>query len=119
MKFWHINVYSKDNMEHMINRNMAYIGLGNDKQDYEQRIHKNKLTTPWQFKNFNETAKMGDWIFLYRDKIGYIVYGIYSGKISEPTMGYEFAPDWSKTEIQKHIIVDTWIPIKNPTTKFY
>ena len=39
--------------------------------------------------------------------------------INEPIMGCDIAPDWNKTEIQKHIQVNNWIFINNPSTKYF
>ena len=117
MKYWHINTASPNNRDHMMKKNLAYIGLGNDENDYHQRI-KNKNTTPWQFKKFNERASIGDILLLYHNGEGYIAYGKYTGKIIEPIFGRDLAPDWKITEIQKHICIDSWILIQNPTMKY-
>ena len=118
MKYWHINSGPNRNKNHMIKRNYCYIGLGNDINDYNQRILK-KNTTPHQFNNFKVNAKSGDIILLYQNKKGYIAYGKFTGVINEPNMGYDIAPDWIKTEIQKHIQVDSWNFINNPSTKYF
>ena len=118
MKYWHINSSSYRNKIHMIERNYCYIGLGKDLNEYEQRI-KNKNATPNQFFRFKEEAQNGDIILLYQNKKGYIAYGRFTGEINEPTMDHDLAPDWSKTEIQKHIQVDSWNFIDNPSTKYF
>ncbi len=119
MKYWHINSHTIGNKNHMIRRNYCYIGLGNDINDYNQRMLKNKNTTPYQFKRFQEEAEPGDIILLYQNKKGYIAYGKFTGVINEPILGSDIAPDWSKTEIQKHIQVESWIFINNPSTKYF
>ena len=45
--------------------------------------------------------------------------GIFTGIINEPIIGSDMAPDWRKTEIQKHIQVDDWKIINNPSTKYF
>ena len=55
----------------MIRRNYCYIGLGNDIDDYNQRL-KNKNTTPYQFYKFRDEACSGDIILLYQNKQGYL-----------------------------------------------
>tara|TARA_Y100000768_G_C23514280_1_gene467365 strand:- start:102 stop:416 length:315 start_codon:yes stop_codon:yes gene_type:complete len=80
---------------------------------------KNKNTTPYQFKKFQEEAEPGDIILLYQNKKGYIAYGKFTGVINEPILGSDIAPDWSKTEIQKHIQVESWVFINNPSTKYF
>ena len=79
----------------MIKRKYCYIGLGNDIDDYNQRL-KNKNTTPYQFYKFQEKARSGDIILLYQNKKGYIAYGIFTGIINEPIIGGDMAPDWKK-----------------------
>ena len=103
----------------MIRRNYCYIGLDNDINDYNQRVLKNKNTTPHQFYRFQEEAEPGDIILLYQNKKGYIAYGKFTGVINEPILGSDIAPDWSKTEIQKHIQVESWVFINNPSTKYF
>ena len=71
MKYWHINSHTIGNRNHMIRRNYCYIGLGNDINDYNQRILKNKNTTPHQFYRFQVEAEPGDIILLYQNKKGY------------------------------------------------
>ena len=34
-------------------------------------------------------------------------------------LGSDIAPDWNKTEIQKHIQVESWNYINNPSTKYF
>ena len=119
MKYWHINCGPNGNKNHMIKRNYCYIGLGCDINDYNQRISKNKNTTPHQFNNFQKNAKPGDILLLYQNKRGYIAYGKFTGLINEPIMGYDIAPDWSRTEIQKHIQIDSWKFINNPSTNYF
>ena len=118
MKYWHINTHSINNKNHMIKKKLCYIGLGNDYIDYQQRIRKNKMTTPHQFNNFVRYVSIGDIIILYHNCEGHIAYCKYTGKIIEPELTEDFAPDWKRTEIQKHIQVDSWIPIKNPSMKY-
>ena len=118
MKYWHINSSTDGNKNHMIKRNYCYIGLGNNINDYNQRLL-NKNTTPHQFYKFQREARSGDILLLYQNKIGYIAYGKFTGIINEPIMGCDIAPDWSKTEIQKHIQVNSWIFINNPSTKYF
>ena len=119
MKYWHINCATEGNKNHMIRRNYCYIGLGNDIDDFNQRILKNKNTTPYQFYKFRDEACSGDMILLYQNKKGYIAYGNFTGIINEPIIGCDMAPDWRKTEIQKHIQVDDWKIINNPSTKYF
>ena len=119
MKYWHINSHTIGNRNHMIRRNYCYIGLGNDINDYNQRILKNKNTTPHQFYRFQVEAEPGDIILLYQNKKGYVAYGKFTGVINEPMLGSDIAPDWNKTEIQKHIQVDSWKFINNPSTKYF
>ena len=118
MKYWHINCSTIENKNHMIRRNYCYIGLGNDKNDYNQRL-KNKNTTPYQFYKFQEKSQPGDIILLYQNKKGYVAHGNFTGIINEPIIGSDMAPDWRKTEIQKHIQVDNWKFINNPSTKYF
>lgn len=118
MKYWHINCSTDENKNHMIKRNYCYIGLGNNIDDFNQRIL-NKNTTPHQFYKFQREARRDDILLLYQNKIGYIAYGKFTGIINDPIMGCDIAPDWSKTEIQKHIQVNTWIFINNPSTKYF
>ena len=118
MNYWHINTGSLNNKNHMMQRNMCYIGLGKDSNEYHERLKKNKNTTPYQFDTFQTKAKVGDKILLYHNGQGYIAYGIYTGRITEPVLGIDIAPDWERTEIQKHIHVKQWIPIKHPTMKY-
>ena len=118
VKKWHINSGCEKNQSHMIKRNLAYIGLGNDSDDYSNRCISKKFTTPKQFEKFKKDAREGDKIYLYQNGKGYIQYGYYTGIIHEPgatSVARELAPDWRITEIQKHIQVDKWIPISNPT----
>ena len=42
-------------------------------------------------------------MLLYHNKIGYIYYGIFNGLIEDPISSKQMAPDWSSTEIQKHL----------------
>ena len=101
----------------MMKRNLCYIGLGNDIIDYQQRMNKNN-TTPHQFNNFLRNASINDIILLYHNGEGYIAYGKYTGKIIEPKLGNDLAPDWNITEIQKHIQVDSWKTIENPSMTY-
>ena len=39
--------------------------------------------------------------------------------INEPILASNLAPDWNKTEIQKHIQVNSWNYINNPSTKYF
>lgn len=119
MKIWHINSHTKNNREHMLRRNYCYIGLGNDIHDYNKRVSKNRNTTPHQLNRFQENAKSGDIILLYQNKKGYIAYGVYTGIINDPILGNDVAPDWNRTEIQKHIQVQSWNYIHNPSTKYF
>ena len=119
MKYWHINSHTSGNRNHMIRRKYCYIGLGNDINDYNQRMLKNKNTTPHQFDRFQEEAEPGDIILLYQNKKGYVAYGKFTGVINEPMLGSDIAPDWNKTEIQKHIQVESWNYINNPSTKYF
>jgi len=118
MRYWHINTYSMNNRKHMIKRNLCYIGLGNDRNDYNQRLLKNKNTTPHQYNKFEENARKGDIILLYHNGEGHIAYGKYTGVIIEPNLYKDLAPDWSNTEIQKHIQVESWIRIENISMKY-
>ena len=119
MKYWHCNSQTTNNMNHMIRRNSCYIGLGNDIHDYNHRISKNKNTTPHQFNRFQENAQPGDIILLYQNKKGYVAYGVFTGVINEPVQGRDIAPDWSRTEIQRHIQVESWNNINNPSTEHF
>ena len=119
MKYWHINSHTSGNRNHMIRRKYCYIGLGNDINDYNQRMLKNKNTTPHQFDRFQEEAEPGDIILLYQNKKEYVAYGKFTGVINEPMLGSDIAPDWNKTEIQKHIQVESWNYINNPSTKYF
>jgi hypothetical protein len=117
-KEWHINSGCKMNQDHMIKRNLAYIGLGSGNDEYTGRCESNGFTTPKQFEKFKKDAKKGDKIYLYQNGVGYIQYGYYTGIIyvtGPSSRALELAPDWRITEIQKHIQVDQWIPISNPT----
>jgi len=114
MNYWHCNTGNENNKDHMIRRNLCYIGLGNNRTDYEDRMKKKGNSTPKQFTKFERLAKSGDLIYLYENKVGYIAYGEYTGEIIEPQKGCELAPYWSKEEIQKHIRVKNWIQMKNP-----
>ena len=118
MKYWHINSHTSGNRNHMIRRKYCYIGLGNDINDYNQRILINKHTTPHQFYKFQEEAGPGDIILLYQNKKGYVAYGKFTGVINEPILDSDKAPDWNNTEIQKHIQVESWNYI-NPSTKYF
>ena len=122
IKEWPINsnLFSnyKQNQPHMIKRNLAYIGIANDRDDYSSRTSSTGFTTPKQFEKFKKNAKKGDKIYLYQNGVGYIQYGYYTGIIyvtGPSSRARELAPDWRITEIQKHIQVDRWIPISNPT----
>ena len=79
LKKWHANSgYSssnKRNHNHMIERNLAYIGLGDDRDEYISRSNANGFTTPKQFEKFEKEAKKGDKIYLYQKGVGYIKYG--------------------------------------------
>ena len=120
VKKWHINshwIACPGNQPHMIKRNLAYIGLGCNIDDYSNRTKAKGFTTPKQFEKFKKNAKKGDKIYLYQNGVGYIQYGYYTGIIyvtGPSSRARELAPDWRITEIQKHIQVDKWIPISNP-----
>ena len=118
IKEWHINSGCKMNKDHMTKRNLAYIGLGHSNDEYTSRSESKGFTTPKQFEKFKKNAKKGDKIYLYQNGVGYIQYGYYTGIIyvtGPSSRARELAPDWRITEIQKHIQVDKWIPISNPT----
>ena len=56
--------------------------------------------------------------YRYVDELTDIQYGYYTGIIyvtGPSSRARELAPDWRITEIQKHIQVDKWVPINNPT----
>ena len=113
IQFWYINSHSLNNKNYMIPRNKCYIGLGDNQLDYERR----KLSpnsTFFQFSRFQKNAKNGDIILLYHNTVGYIFYGVFTGVVDEPTTILDMAPDWSPTEVQKHICVETWIPFDEP-----
>ena len=117
MKYWHINTCSENNKNHMLKRNYCYIGLGGNHTEYNERILKNKHTTPHQFITFQNNAKEGDIILLYHNKQGYIAYGKFTGEINVPKLGKDLAPDWNSTEVQKHIQVKKWNLFNQPTNK--
>ena len=101
----------------MLKRNYCYIGLGGNPTEYNERILKNKHTTPHQFITFQNKAKEGDIILLYHNKQGYIAYGTFTGKINVPKLGKDLAPDWNSTEVQKHIQIKKWNLFNQPTNK--
>jgi len=126
MKYWHINVASKNNKNHMIKNKKAYIGLGlsgdipDNYQDDKKKYNKYRISgnsTPYQYKYFNELKEKGDIIILYEKKVGHIYYGKITGEITTPKLGIELAPDWDRDEIQYHINVYEWIKIENPHMK--
>lgn len=122
-KRWHINSgyrpHSKNNQPHMVQRNLAYLGLGRtDNGEYEHRSNKRGNQTGTQRETFVRHAKVGDTLYLYQNGKGYIYYGRYTGCLSL-TEDSELAPDWKDTEVQTHIQVDQWIPITNPKIPEY
>jgi len=116
-KYWHLNTGNGSHKNHMLKRNIGYIGMGHNIDDYNNRIKKSG-TTPHQFNDFKENAKDGDIILLYHNSNGHIAYGTYMGDIFEPKMGKEFAPEWNINHIQKHFHINKWNIIKNPTMKY-
>ncbi len=116
-KYWHLNTGNESHKNHMLKRNIGYIGMGNNIDDYNNRIKKSG-TTPHQFNDFKENAKEGDIILLYHNNNGHIAYGTYMGDIFEPKIGKEFAPEWNINHIQKHFHINKWNIIKNPTMKY-
>ena len=116
-KYWHLNTGNESHKNHMLKRNIGYIGMGHNIDDYNNRIKKSG-TTPHQFNDFKENAKEGDIILLYHNNKGHIAYGTYMGDIFEPKIGKEFPPEWNINQIQKHFHINKWNIIKNPTMKY-
>ena len=118
MSFWSLNTSNKLNEKSILKNNVGYIGLA-DKENYQERINKKGNTTFKQFETFLIKAKKGDTIYLYKNRVGFIAYGIYNGKIThyDSDANNLKAPGWSKNSYQGHIFVDKWIlldePIKN------
>ena len=129
MKYWQINTGSENHKNHMLKYNKTYIGLGlpgeipkNSSDKEKKRYYKgrtSKLSTPYQFENFENKFQENDIIILYHNKVGCISYGFITGEIIIPNLGYELAPDWGKNEIQKDIQVKKWIKIPKPNSKFF
>ena len=115
---WNFNCGKPENKNHMLARQKAYIGLGDDAVDYEQRAKKAGSTIK-QLANFRNKSEVGDYILLYECGVGYIAYGKFDGSISEPTNREEEAPNWPHNCIQQHIGVEEWIYVDNPSTKYF
>ena len=115
---WHFNCGLKENKNHMLARNKAYLGLADDSIDYARRAKKSGSTIK-QLENFINKNEVGDYILLYECRVGYIAYGIFNGNITEPNSSEDKAPSWPANSIQKHFGVEKWIFIDNPTTKYF
>ena len=88
------------NEQQMLERNRGFIGFGVPEED---RINKNGNTTYKQFDKFKELSNSGDIIYLYKNKVGYIARGIYTGEYFEPQFSDEKARGWPQDEIQIHM----------------
>ena len=112
MNLWSLNTACKSNEQSMLLKNRGYIGLG---EPYENREEKKGNTTIKQLVKFKNIAKKNDYIFLYKNKIGFIAYGKYTGEVFTPQFNDEFAPGWnSSSEKQCHLGIDQWISFMNP-----
>ena len=111
---WIINSCRKsgrDNEQAMLDNNIFYIGFGTP---IGNRKDKKSNTTIKQFDFFSTTAKKGDKIHLYVNKIGIVAIGEFTGTYYLPKTDDEKAPDWSKLEGQCHVKIDKWNKLSVP-----
>ena len=123
MSFWSLNTCSKHscnkNEEFMMNNNVGCLSLAHNINDYNNLLIKNGTNTLKQFNYFLQNAKKGDTIYLYKNRVGFIAYGIYNGKVRHLNCidNLYSSPDFKDSMFQGNIFVDKWIlldkPIKN------
>ena len=100
---WILNSCCKSgyyNEAKMLQNNRGFIGFGKPE---EKREDKKTNTTIKQFNKFKQIAKKGDNIYLYKNKVGVIAIGEYTGEYYEPQFIDDKAPDWNIDEKQCHI----------------
>lgn len=112
MSIWHCNVGTSNNQKYMLRHNVFAIGLGKTIEDYNYRNTRKGNTTPKQYKKFLNICNNHDIMLLYKNKIGYIAWGYFTGEIYTPIVNKR-CPDWPE-EIQKNMCVENWNLIVTP-----